>query len=337
MSDFRNQTKNNLINNITEMDVVEINKYIKSLKRNINTINNKSKERRAKKFNENVLGNSKINNPTIPKLINLLEEKKRDDKKKKKEEKIKIKDEERVKKNVEKNKQKQNTKEFSKIMRRKNTDKKLTTIFISQADPDYYFGAETLQKLFPEAKIIATPSVKKVIEKKVAGKVAYWGPKMGKNAPENVVTPDAYEKLSFSVDGHVIEIKGTTGLLAHRPYLWIPSIGAIVGDIAVFGGVHVWTADVQDKAQWNAWLLQLAEMKKLSPQIVVPGHMKKGTKLDASNLQYTSTYLSTFEQAKKNSADSKGLINKMNASYPDAQFPLSLNIGAKVHKGEMKW
>ena len=176
-----------------------------------------------------------------------------------------------------------------------------------------------------------------MIEKKVAGKVAYWGPKMGKNAPENVVTPDAYEKLSFSVDGHVIEIKGTTGLLAHRPYLWIPSIGAIVGDIAVFGGVHVWTADVQDKAQWNAWLLQLAEMKKLSPQIVVPGHMKKGTKLDASNLQYTSTYLSTFEQAKKNSADSKGLINKMNASYPDAQFPLSLNIGAKVHKGEMKW
>lgn len=218
-----------------------------------------------------------------------------------------------------------------------DSGKKLTTIFISQADPDYYFGAETLQKLFPEAKIIATPSVKKVIEKKVAGKVAYWGPKMGKNAPENVVTPDAYEKLSFSVDGHVIEIKGTTGLLAHRPYLWIPSIGAIVGDIAVFGGVHVWTADVQDKAQWNAWLLQLAEMKKLSPQIVVPGHMKKGTKLDASNLQYTSTYLSTFEQAKKNSADSKGLINKMNASYPDAQFPLSLNIGAKVHKGEMKW
>jgi glyoxylase-like metal-dependent hydrolase (beta-lactamase superfamily II) len=218
-----------------------------------------------------------------------------------------------------------------------DSGKKLTTIFISQADPDYYFGAETLKKLFPEAKIIATPSVKKVIEKKMAGKVAYWGPKMGKNSPVNVVTPNAYQKLSFSVDGHAIEIKGTTGLLAHRPYLWIPSIKAIVGDIAVFGGVHVWTADVQVKAQWNAWLLQLAEMKELSPQIVVPGHMKKGTKLDASNLHYTSTYLTTFEQAKKNSSDSKSLINKMNASYPDAQFPLSLNIGAKVHKGEMKW
>mgnify|MGYP003635934425 CR=1 FL=1 len=148
MSDFRNQTKNNLINNITEMDVVEINKYIKSLKRNINTINNKSKERRAKKFNENVLGNSKINNPTIPKLINLLEEKKRDDKKKKKEEKNKIKDEERVKKNVEKNKQKQNTKEFSKIMRRKDTDKKLTTIFNKISKNELKLKKNQLEKVF---------------------------------------------------------------------------------------------------------------------------------------------------------------------------------------------
>lgn len=218
-----------------------------------------------------------------------------------------------------------------------DSGKKLTTIFISQADPDYYFGAETLKKLFPEARIIATPAVKKVIDKKVAGKVAYWGPKMGNNAPKNVVMPNAYQKLSFSVDGHVIEIKGTTGLLAHRPYLWIPSKKAIVGNVSVSGGVHVWTADVQDKAHWNAWLSQLAEMEKLSPKIVVPGHMKQGTKLDVSNIRYTSTYLTTFEQEKNNSSDAKTLINKMSASFPDAQFPLSLNIGAKVHKGEMKW
>lgn len=218
-----------------------------------------------------------------------------------------------------------------------DSGKKLTTIFISQADPDYYFGAETLKKLFPEARIIATPAVKKVIDKKVAGKVAYWGPKMGNNAPKNVVTPNAYQKLSFSVDGHVIEIKGTTGLLAHRPYLWIPSKKAIVGNVSISGDVHVWTADVQDKAHWNAWLSQLAEMEELSPQIVVPGHMKQGTKLDVSNIRYTSTYLTTFEQEKNNSSDAKTLINKMSASFPDAQFPLSLNIGAKVHKGEMKW
>lgn len=48
-----------------------------------------------------------------------------------------------------------------------DSGKELKTIFISQADPDYYFGAEVLHGLFPEAKILTTPAVKKVIETKL--------------------------------------------------------------------------------------------------------------------------------------------------------------------------
>ena len=58
----------NISNNKLKMDVVDINKHIKALNRNIKTIPEKTKEKRAKKFNENVLGNEKINNPTITKL-----------------------------------------------------------------------------------------------------------------------------------------------------------------------------------------------------------------------------------------------------------------------------
>jgi len=218
-----------------------------------------------------------------------------------------------------------------------DSGKKLTTIFISQADPDYYFGVETLKQFFPDAQVITTPAVRKVIEKKMTGKLAFWGPKMGKNAPQKTVLPKVFNKTSFTVDGHVIEIKGTKGLLAHRPYLWIPSEKAIVGDIAVFGDLHVWTADIQEKAQWNAWLSQLTEMAQLSPQIVVPGHMQQGTKLDVSNINYTRKYLIDFEEAEKNSSDAKTLIEKMKSTYPVAQLSIALDIGAKVHKGEMKW
>ncbi|WP_140117836.1 MBL fold metallo-hydrolase, partial [Vibrio parahaemolyticus] len=38
----------------------------------------------------------------------------------------------------------------------KKLNKKLTTIYISHSDPDYYFGLETITKAFPEAKVIAT-------------------------------------------------------------------------------------------------------------------------------------------------------------------------------------
>ena len=112
----------------------------------------------------------------------------------------------------------------------------------------------------------------------MAGKVAFWGPKMGANAPRNPVMPRALEGNTLTLEGQTIEIRGTEGLLAHRPYAWIPSIKAIVGNIGVFGNMHVWTADTQTVAERAAWVAQLDEMAALKPGLVVPGHMAAGTK-----------------------------------------------------------
>lgn len=218
-----------------------------------------------------------------------------------------------------------------------DSGKELTTIFVSQADPDYYFGVTELKKIFPAVKVIATPTVRQVIKKKMMAKLAYWGPKMKLNSPDKLVLPDAYLKDSFSVDGFDIEIKGNKGLLAHRPYLWIPSSKAIVGNVGISGGLHVWTADVQQQSIWNVWLDQLHTMKNLKPKIVVPGHMKAGTALSDKTISYTIEYLKVFEKAKANSKNSTELINTMKQAYPNAQLPSSLTIGAKVHMGEMKW
>lgn len=86
-----------------------------------------------------------------------------------------------------------------------DSGKTLKTIFISQADPDYYFGAEALHQQFPDAQIITTPAVQKIIKEKLAGKLAYWGPKLGANAPVKPVIPVAYDKASLELEGHKIE------------------------------------------------------------------------------------------------------------------------------------
>ncbi|MBU2882351.1 MBL fold metallo-hydrolase [Psychrosphaera sp. B3R10] len=218
-----------------------------------------------------------------------------------------------------------------------DSGKKLTTIFISQADPDFYFGIETLRQIFPDVNVITTPAVRKAISIKMGGKLAYWGPKMGVNAPKNVLLPDVYSPNSFTVDGYKIEVKGTEGVLANRPFVWIPSIKAIVGNIAVFGDLHVWTADTQSSESLAAWQHQLQEMKELSPKVVVPGHMKKGTQLNVQLIDYTATYLTDFIDAKRKSINAQALIDIMTTRYPDAELNLALAIGAKVHMGEMKW
>jgi glyoxylase-like metal-dependent hydrolase (beta-lactamase superfamily II) len=218
-----------------------------------------------------------------------------------------------------------------------DSGKELKTIFISQADPDYYFGAEVLHAQFPKAQVLSTPEVIEVIEKKLAGKLAFWGPKMGSNAPVEPYLPQAIEDNVLTVDGRKIEIRGTQGELAHRPYLWIPSNKAVLGNVAVYGNLHLWMADAQSESSQKAWAKQLKELKDLNPEIVIPGHMKAGTKLDVSTISYSQQYLSDFQKAKDNSKNSAEVIDKMSATYPDAQLPMALSIGAKVHMGEMKW
>ena len=218
-----------------------------------------------------------------------------------------------------------------------DSGKELKTIFISQADPDYYFGAEVLHALFPKAQVLSTPEVIEVIEKKLAGKLAFWGPKMGSNAPVEPYLPQAIKGNVLTVDGHKIEIRGTQGELAHRPYLWIPSSKAALGNVAVYGNLHLWMADAQSESSQKAWAKQLKELQDLNPEVVIPGHMKAGTKLDANTISYSQQYLSDFQKAKSSSKNSAEVIDKMSATYPDAQLPMALSIGAKVHMGEMKW
>ena len=219
-----------------------------------------------------------------------------------------------------------------------DSGKQLTTIYVSQADPDYYFGVETLKEFFPNADVVTTPAVLAKLAPKVSGKVAFWGPKMGANAPRKPVLPRALEGNTLTLEGQTIEIRGTQGLLAHRPYAWIPSLKAIVGTIGVFGNMHVWTADTQSKAERAAWVTQLDEMAALKPALVVPGHMKAGTLMDASAITFTKDYLQTFEKNLTAHKTSAALIPAMKQAYPQViDGALSLDIGAKVNTGEMKW
>ena len=218
-----------------------------------------------------------------------------------------------------------------------DSGKTLKTIFISNADPDFYFGAETLRGIFPQAQLLTTPAVRDKIQAKLAGKLAFWGPKMGANAPKQPIVPEAISGTTLSVDGETIEVRGTSGELAHRPYVWIPSIRAIVGNIGVFGNLHVWTADTQKPGERQAWLAQLDEMRALQPTLVVPGHMAAGTATDVSAITYTRDYLKRFEVELPKATNGAELIATMQKAYPTAGLGMALDIGAKVNKGEMKW
>ena len=119
-----------------------------------------------------------------------------------------------------------------------DSKKTLKTIYISQADPDFYFGAEVLQQIFPEAKLVAAAPTVKKIQATLATKLQVWGPRMGANAPTNPPVPEVMAGNTISLEGQTLEIRGLDDSLPHRSYVWIPSIKAIAGGVNVFGGLH---------------------------------------------------------------------------------------------------
>ncbi len=215
--------------------------------------------------------------------------------------------------------------------------KTLKTIYISQADPDFYFGAGVLKKLFPEATLIASAPTVKKIQATLPTKLQVWGPRLGANAPTDVPVPEVMTGNTITLEGQTLEIRGLDDSLPHRSYVWIPSLKAIVGGVNVFAGLHAWTADTQTAQERADWSRKLGAMAALQPAIVVPGHMLPGQKQDASQLAYTQSYLTRFESELAKAPNSAALIEAMKSAYPTAGLMVALEIGAKVNKGEMKW
>ncbi|TWC69497.1 MBL fold metallo-hydrolase [Herbaspirillum sp. SJZ099] len=215
--------------------------------------------------------------------------------------------------------------------------KKLTTIYISHGDPDYYFGLDTIHAAYPDAKIVATPQTVAHIRETVEGKLAYWGPKLGDNAPAATIVPEVLKGRSLTLEGRKLDIMGLDGPQPERSFVWIPSIKAVVGGVVVDGKMHVWIADTQSLKSRKDWLGTLNRIEKLKPKVVVPGHFSEGAPLDIESVRFTRDYLKAFDEEAAKAADSTALIAAMQQRYPELGDSASLELSAKVIKGEMKW
>lgn len=223
------------------------------------------------------------------------------------------------------------------VQKIKASGKKLTTVYISHSDPDYYFGLDVIQAAFPDAKIVASAPTVKAIKASMQGKLAYWGPILKDNAPARLVLPEVLKGDHLTLEGQPLQIKGLEGPTPERSYVWIPSLKTVVGGVVVSSGIHVWIADTQTPKSRKDWLATLEGIQALKPTAVIPGHylgqVPEGTKA----VTFTADYLKSFDENATKAKDSAALIDAMQKAWPQLAEPSSLEMSAKVIKGEMKW
>ncbi len=217
-----------------------------------------------------------------------------------------------------------------------DSGKTLTTVFISHADPDFYFGLEAIADAFPDAALVATPLVIEHIAASFEGKLTAWSA-LGANLPTRLVPLTPLTDGHLTVDGHHLELRGGSEVLPDRGYLWSAEDRAILGGVLVFQQEHVWTADTSTPDQRAAWVDLLDEMTALQPELVIAGHRLPGTANDASALEYTRSYLQAFESILAESADAAATTATLVETYPESGMLIAATIGPKVAKGEMTW
>ncbi|NOH70510.1 MBL fold metallo-hydrolase [Vibrio pectenicida] len=219
----------------------------------------------------------------------------------------------------------------------KESGKTLSMIYISAGDPDYYFGLEPIVAAFPNVEVVASRTVVDHINKTKEAKLEYWGPILGEHSPSKVIVPSVLDKTSLTLDGKTIEVKEIN---SHQAYLWVPSEKTVFGGISVYSGVHVWMADTQKKKAREQWVQSLERMKKLEPQVVIPGHYLGEMPKGIDGVQFTIDYLGHIESVleDKHNLTSKEIIKTMKDKYPELQATESdLTLGAQVLSGEVEW
>lgn len=83
----------------------------------------------------------------------------------------------------------------------KASGKRLTTVYITTNDPDYYFGLAPVHEAFPDARILAAPDTVALMREKAEGKIKAWSPVLGNDGPKAVselIFPEATDVTSLS-------------------------------------------------------------------------------------------------------------------------------------------
>ena len=214
----------------------------------------------------------------------------------------------------------------------------LTTIYISHAHPDHYFGLQPIVDQFPNARVIALPEVSQVLNKQFVDKIEVWEPIIGKgNYPTKPVPIEPMKENYFELEGNRIEvIPRMMGDMKYNTAVWIPSIKTLVGSDVLFNGVHFFVCEVNAE-QRKQWIKDIEYLETLGAEVVIPGHAKPGLPFDNSSFEFTKEYILACEEELERTTTAGDFYYAMAQRYPECILFRANKMNADVLKGGLEW
>jgi glyoxylase-like metal-dependent hydrolase (beta-lactamase superfamily II) len=212
--------------------------------------------------------------------------------------------------------------------------KNLTTIHATHGHGDHFFGVNTIQLRFPNARFVASRDAISVMRGQLSASVleAFWKSRI----PGQI---DATLPIAEDLAGDVIELEGEelvsipTGHTDTRSTtcLHVHSIGLVVAGDAAHNDVHVHLGESTGTSR-QEWIAALHMIGSLKPRAVVAGHKRPGRPDAPDIIGETKQYIRDFDTIAATTRTAKELYDQMVAIYPGRVNPAVLWNSARAVK-----
>jgi glyoxylase-like metal-dependent hydrolase (beta-lactamase superfamily II) len=168
--------------------------------------------------------------------------------------------------------------------------RELTTVLITHAHPDHYFGLPAIREAFPSAKVYARPPVIDAM-REYRAKIVHWQEMYRGELPASIPMPQPLMGDSLTLEGHDIQFVDLFLVeTVHATAFYLPEPETFIAGDLVYSQAQHYMSDVNDP---GAWIEALGEVRQLGPiKVVFPGHGPVGGPelLDAS-IQWMRDYM----------------------------------------------
>lgn len=203
------------------------------------------------------------------------------------------------------------------IDRIEKSGRTLTSVIITHAHPDHYFGLERILTRFPEASAIATRAVADAASEGIDDDRAHAREFFGGAAVDNATVPAAEPDGGVRIDGESVELIDVPQADIHpAAIVHVPASEIVVAGDAVYNKIHPFLA-ASGPAEWPKWIETLDIVAELRPSTVVAGHKQPGLPDSPEAIAETRAYLSDFIDGVEEAADSRALVARIQDKYPD--------------------